>query len=187
MQKNTFSSSNKYSSLLGLLLGMAFVAILIFFTLDKTNIKNKLAINEVNSCLELDKETKTLKNICKKYSFSFPFASNDIYIVTEAGIKLFCQNNGEDILCLRHFSKKLFDEFEEFKEELEKEKSIEIDSWDPSYKNNNINCFNAKIDKASNSACFLKIDADSEVVWGFISSNKNSSNIEKMINSYQTW
>jgi hypothetical protein len=152
-----------------------------------TSKKEKIEPNKQTACLEISQETKTLKNTCKKYSFSFPSASNEIYIGTEVGIDFFCQDNEKDILCMRPFSKKLFNYYDKLKEELEREKSLEIEPWNPFYKNNNINCFNVKTDNNSNSACLQKIDVDTEVVWVFISSNKNSPNIEKMMNSYKTW
>ncbi|MBR4508584.1 MAG: hypothetical protein IKP23_03825 [Elusimicrobiaceae bacterium] len=191
MQKNTFSSSNKYSSLLGLLLGMSFVVILVFITLDKTNIKNKLAINEVNSCLELDKETKTLKNTCQHYSFTFPMENTKVFIEKEVGMNYFCQDNNEELLCvvLMKVTDKDFSFSEDFlKKEIEGASTKPIKSWAKEYSGNSTQCFLVNRDDSLETNCFLKVAIDEpKMIWGFLSSEPDSTNLKTMMNSYKSW
>gem|GEM_PF-5224148 len=132
-------------------------------------------------CLEV--EGNTLKNTCEKYSLTFPLEGE---IQT---IRYFlCQGNEENTICVGEMERENPNEPELTLDQLaEEEYNPVLDKFTKQYANHTTHCFKEKDEEGYFYQCYMKIEEIPGLHLGFLASENNFDNLEKLMNSYKSW
>ena len=138
-------------------------------------------------------EGQSLINKRSNYSFTFPFENQKIIDFEDSS---FCQKENDDynaeILCMGISTYTPGDTLEEVEITLKEHGFYPLKGWTETYNGNEVHCFNVikeKLTEGTRIMCFFKQinEKDFMSYWTASTNKQDTTNLEKLMNSYKSW
>ena len=162
--------SSKFAGLLGLPVFVLLILIIFGFS----------AISALfDNCFEA--EGNVLKNTCHNYSLTFPLSGE-----IQTTHYYHCQGTGGNYVCVGEMARENPNEPEPTLDQLaEEEYNPVLHKFTKQYANKTTHCFKEKDDTGYYYQCYMKIEEVPGLHLGFLASDNNLENLEKLMNSYK--
>ena len=128
-------------------------------------------------------EGNVLENTCRNYSLTFPLKEE-----IQTTKYYHCQGNEESSICIGEMGRENTNEPELTLDQLAAEEyNPVLDKFTKRYANHTTHCFKEKDEKGYFYQCYMKIEEIPGLYLGFLATENNFENLEKLMNSYNTF